>query len=33
MASLDESGQEKTGQTTTAVQRQYLGCAGKITTG
>lgn len=28
---LDESGQEKTGQDTVGVKRQYVGCAGKIT--
>jgi SRSO17 transposase len=33
VAALDESGQEKTGQATAGVQRQYLGCAGKITNG
>ncbi len=28
---LDESGQEKAGTDTVGVKRQYVGCAGKIT--
>jgi SRSO17 transposase len=30
---LDETGQEKTGTATAGVQRQYLGCAGKVANG
>lgn len=33
VAALDESGQEKTGQATSGVQRQYMGCAGRIANG
>jgi SRSO17 transposase len=33
VAALDESGQEKTGQATAAVKRQYMGCAGRIANG
>jgi SRSO17 transposase len=33
VGALDETGQEKTGVATAGVQRQYLGCAGKITNG
>lgn len=33
VAALDESGQEKTGQDTVGVQRQYMGCAGRIANG
>jgi SRSO17 transposase len=33
VAALDESGQEKTGEATAGVQRQYLGCAGRIANG
>lgn len=33
VAALDESGQEKTGQATAGVQRQYMGCAGRIANG
>lgn len=33
VAALDESGQEKTGQATVGVQRQYMGCAGRIANG
>ncbi len=30
---IDESGQEKTGEHTAGVKRQYLGCAGRVATG
>ena len=30
IGALDETGQEKTGTATAGVQRQYLGCAGKV---
>ena len=30
---LDESGQEKAGEHTAGVQRQYLGCAGRVANG
>ncbi len=30
---LDESGQEKAGEQTAGVQRQYLGCAGRVANG
>jgi SRSO17 transposase len=33
VAALDESGQEKTGQGTAGVKRQYMGCAGRIANG
>lgn len=33
VAALDESGQEKTGDATVGVQRQYMGCAGRIANG
>lgn len=33
VAALDESGQEKTGQATAGVKRQYMGCAGRIANG
>jgi hypothetical protein len=33
VAVLDESGQEKTGETTAGVQRQYMGCGGRIANG
>jgi DDE superfamily endonuclease len=33
IGALDETGQEKTGTATPGVQRQYLGCAGKVATG
>jgi SRSO17 transposase len=33
VAALDESGQEKTGNATAGVQRQYMGCAGRIANG
>ena len=33
VAALDESGQEKTGKATVGVQRQYMGCAGRIANG
>ena len=33
IGALDETGQEKAGQTTAGVQRQYLGCAGKVANG
>jgi SRSO17 transposase len=33
VAALDESGQEKTGEHTVGVQRQYMGCAGRIANG
>jgi SRSO17 transposase len=33
VAALDESGQEKTGEATAGVQRQYMGCAGRIANG
>ena len=33
VAALDESGQEKTGAATAGVQRQYMGCAGRIANG
>jgi DDE superfamily endonuclease len=33
IGALDETGQEKAGAATAGVQRQYLGCAGKITNG
>lgn len=33
VASLDESGQEKSGEATAGAQRQYMGCAGRIANG
>jgi len=33
VAALDESGQEKQGQSTAGVKRQYMGCAGRIANG
>jgi SRSO17 transposase len=33
VAALDESGQEKSGSATAGVQRQYMGCAGKVANG
>lgn len=33
VAALDESGQEKSGNTTAGTQRQYMGCVGKIANG
>jgi SRSO17 transposase len=33
IGALDETGQEKTGAATAGVQRQYLGCAGKVANG
>lgn len=33
VAALDESGQEKSGEATAGVQRQYMGCAGRIANG
>jgi SRSO17 transposase len=33
IGALDETGQEKAGQATAGVQRQYLGCAGKVANG
>jgi SRSO17 transposase len=33
VAALDESGQEKAGAATAGVQRQYMGCAGRIANG
>jgi len=33
IGALDETGQEKTGSATAGVQRQYLGCAGKLANG
>lgn len=33
VATLDESGQEKSGAATAGVQRQYMGCAGRIANG
>lgn len=33
VAALDESGQEKSGTATAGVQRQYMGCAGRIANG
>jgi DDE superfamily endonuclease len=33
IGALDETGQEKQGQATAGVQRQYLGCAGKVANG
>ncbi len=33
VAALDESGHEKQGQATAGVQRQYMGCAGRIANG
>jgi SRSO17 transposase len=33
VAALDESGQEKDGSSTVGVQRQYMGCAGRIANG
>lgn len=33
VAALDESGQEKQGDATAGVQRQYMGCAGRIANG
>jgi SRSO17 transposase len=33
IGALDETGQEKSGQATAGVQRQYLGCAGKVANG
>jgi SRSO17 transposase len=33
VAALDESGQEKSGAATAGVQRQYMGCAGRVANG
>ena len=33
IGTLDETGQEKAGSSTAGVQRQYLGCAGKVANG
>lgn len=33
VAALDESGQEKTGEATAGVKRQYMGCAGRVANG
>ena len=33
VGTLDETGQQKQGQATAGVQRQYLGCAGKVANG
>lgn len=33
IGAIDETGQEKAGQATSGVKRQYLGCAGKVTNG
>ncbi len=33
VTALDESGQEKQGEATASVQRQYMGCAGRIANG
>jgi SRSO17 transposase len=33
IGALDETGQEKKGQATAGVQRQYMGCAGKVENG
>jgi hypothetical protein len=33
IGALDETGQEKSGTATAGVQRQYLGCAGKVANG
>lgn len=33
VAALDESGQERKGEVTAGVQRQYMGCAGRIANG
>lgn len=33
VAALDESGQEKSGESTAGVKRQYMGCAGRIASG
>jgi SRSO17 transposase len=33
VAALDESGQEKSGAATVGVQRQYMGCAGRVANG
>ncbi|HEX5301705.1 MAG TPA: IS701 family transposase [Streptosporangiaceae bacterium] len=33
IGAVDETGQEKSGTATAGVQRQYLGCAGKVTNG
>jgi DDE superfamily endonuclease len=33
IGAMDETGQEKTGTATAGVQRQYLGCAGKVANG
>ena len=33
IGALDETGQEKAGTATAGVQRQYLGCAGKVANG
>jgi SRSO17 transposase len=33
IVAIDETGQEKTGQATAGVKRQYLGCAGKVANG
>jgi hypothetical protein len=33
IGALDETGQEKQGQATAGVQRQYLGCAGRVANG
>ena len=33
IGAIDETGQEKAGQATCGVKRQYLGCAGKVANG
>ena len=33
LSAIDETGQEKAGEATAGVKRQYLGCAGKVANG
>ncbi|MGO9932944.1 MAG: transposase, partial [Steroidobacteraceae bacterium] len=33
VGAIDETGQEKAGEATAGVKRQYLGCAGKVANG
>ena len=33
IAAIDETGQEKAGEATAGVKRQYMGCAGRVTNG
>ena len=33
IAAIDETGQEKAGEATAGVKRQYMGCAGRVANG